>query len=134
MSARSLRRPHLVARDTANQLRLWLASLAYVLVSALRRVGLAGTRLADATCGTICLKLLKIGALVKITVRRVQGNRISKLRQQFREIGVIPTGLLDLSAQRAFRSLFLDGVQGHVSQDRQIVRGVAQAGCPGLRS
>ncbi len=55
----------------ANQLRLWLASLAYVLVSALRRVGLAGTRLADATCGTIRLKLLKIGALVKITVRRV---------------------------------------------------------------
>ena len=54
----------------ANQLRLWLASLAYVLVSALRRVGLAGTRLADATCGTIRLKLLKIGALVKITVRR----------------------------------------------------------------
>jgi hypothetical protein len=44
--------------------------VAYVL-SALRRVGLAGTRLADATCGTIRLKLLKIGALVKITVRRV---------------------------------------------------------------
>ena len=49
----------------ANQLRLWLASFAYVLMSALRRGGLAGTRLADATCGTIRLKLLKIGALVK---------------------------------------------------------------------
>ena len=55
----------------ANQLRLWLASLAYVLMSALRRIGLANTRLADATCGTIRLKLLKIGALVKISVRRV---------------------------------------------------------------
>jgi hypothetical protein len=55
----------------ANQLRLWFASFAYVLMSALRRVGLAGTRLADATCGTIRLKLLKIGALVKISVRRV---------------------------------------------------------------
>jgi hypothetical protein len=55
----------------ANQLRLWLASFAYVLMSALRRIGLAGTRLADATCGTIRLKLLKIGALVKISVRRV---------------------------------------------------------------
>ena len=55
----------------ANQLRLWLASFAYVLMSALRRVGLVGTRLADATCGTIRLKLLKIGALVKISVRRV---------------------------------------------------------------
>ena len=55
----------------ANQLRLWLASFAYVLMSALRRIGLAGTRLANATCGTIRLKLLKIGALVKISVRRV---------------------------------------------------------------
>ncbi len=55
----------------ANQLRLWLASFAYVLTSALRRVGLAHTRLAHATCGTIRLTLLKIGALVKISVRRV---------------------------------------------------------------
>jgi hypothetical protein len=39
-------------------------------MSALRRIGLADTRLADATCGTIRLKLLKIGALVKISVRR----------------------------------------------------------------
>jgi hypothetical protein len=55
----------------ANQLRLWLASFAYVLVSGLRRLGLAGTKFADATCGTIRLKLLKIGAQVKISVRRV---------------------------------------------------------------
>jgi Transposase DDE domain group 1 len=55
----------------SNQLRLWFASFAYVLVSALRRLGLAGTQFADATCGTIRLKLLKIGAQVKISVRRV---------------------------------------------------------------
>lgn len=55
----------------SNQLRLWFASFAYVLVSALRRLGLADTQFADATCGTIRLKLLKIGAQVKISVRRV---------------------------------------------------------------
>ena len=55
----------------ANQLRLWFASLAYVLMCALRRIGLAHTQFAKATCGTIRLKLLKIGALVKISVRRV---------------------------------------------------------------
>lgn len=55
----------------ANPLRLWFSSLAYVLVSALRRIGLQGTRLAKATCGTIRLKLLKIGALIKLSVRRL---------------------------------------------------------------
>jgi Transposase DDE domain group 1 len=55
----------------ANQLRLWFASLAYVLLCGLRRIGLAHTQFAQATCGTIRLKLLKIGALVKISVRRV---------------------------------------------------------------
>jgi hypothetical protein len=56
----------------ANQLRLWLASMAYVLVCALRRIGLAETIFADATCGTIRLKLLKIGALVRVSVRRIR--------------------------------------------------------------
>jgi len=56
----------------ANQLRLWFASMAYVLLCALRRIGLQGTKLANATCGTIRLKLLKIGALVRISVRRVR--------------------------------------------------------------
>jgi hypothetical protein len=56
----------------ANQLRLWLASMAYVLVCALRRIGLAETIFADATCGSIRLKLLKIGALVRISVRRIK--------------------------------------------------------------
>ena len=56
----------------ANQLRLWFASAAYVLVCALRRIGLAHTEFASATCGTIQLKLLKIGALVRVSVRRVK--------------------------------------------------------------
>jgi hypothetical protein len=56
----------------ANQLRLWFASMAYVLVSALRRRALAATRLARATCGTIRAKLFKIGALVTVSVRRVR--------------------------------------------------------------
>jgi hypothetical protein len=56
----------------ANQLRLWFASMAYVLLGALRRVGLAHTNFARATCGTIRLKLLKIGAWVKLSVRRVK--------------------------------------------------------------
>jgi hypothetical protein len=56
----------------ANQLRLWFASMAYVLVCALRRIGLAHTELARATSGSIRLKLLKIGALVRVAVRRVR--------------------------------------------------------------
>ena len=56
----------------ANQLRLWFASFAYVLMCALRRIGLAHTRLATATCGTIRTKLLKIGAQVRFSVRRVK--------------------------------------------------------------
>ena len=55
----------------ANQLRLWLAAMAYVLMCALRRIALGGTELARATCGTIRLKLLKIGAQVTVSVRRV---------------------------------------------------------------
>jgi hypothetical protein len=56
----------------ANQLRLWFASMAYVLVCALRRIALAHTQFARATCGTIRLKLLKIGAQVRTSVRRVK--------------------------------------------------------------
>ena len=56
----------------ANQLRLWFASMAYVLICALRRIGLAHTQFARASCGTIRLKLLKIGALVRISVRRIK--------------------------------------------------------------
>ena len=45
----------------ANQLRLWFASMSYVLICALRRIGLKHTQFASASCGTIRLKLLKIG-------------------------------------------------------------------------
>jgi hypothetical protein len=56
----------------ANQMRLWFASMAYILLCALRRIGLPHTRFDSATCGTIRLKLLKIGALVSISVRRIK--------------------------------------------------------------
>jgi hypothetical protein len=56
----------------ANQLRLWFASFAYVLLEALRRIGLKHTQFATATCGTIRLKLLKIGAQVRRSVRRIK--------------------------------------------------------------
>ncbi len=56
----------------AIQLRLWFASTAYVLLCGLRRIGLAHTQFAEATCGTIRLKLLKLGALVRVSVRRIK--------------------------------------------------------------
>jgi hypothetical protein len=56
----------------ANQLRLWFAGMAYVLMCALRRIALGHTQFARATCGTIRRKLLKIGALVRVSVRRIK--------------------------------------------------------------
>ena len=56
----------------ANQLRLWLSSFAYVLIEALRRLGLRKTAFAVATAGSIRLKLIKIGALITTSVRRVK--------------------------------------------------------------
>ena len=56
----------------ANQLRLWFAAMAYVLLCALRRIGLAHTRFARASCRSIRLKLLKIAALMRISVRRIK--------------------------------------------------------------
>lgn len=56
----------------ANQLRLWFASMAYVLLCALRRIGLRFTQFANATCGTIRLRLLKIGAVVTTSIRRIR--------------------------------------------------------------
>jgi hypothetical protein len=56
----------------ANQLRLFFASMAYVLVCALRRIALQHTQFARACCATIRLKLLKIGALVRTSVRRIK--------------------------------------------------------------
>ena len=54
-----------------NQLRLYFSSFAYVLMQTLRRLGLEGTALAKAQCDTIRLKLFKIGAHLRISVRRV---------------------------------------------------------------
>jgi hypothetical protein len=55
----------------ANQLRLWFSTAAYLLIHQLRRLGLKGTSMARAQCNTIRLKLLKIGAQIKISVRRI---------------------------------------------------------------
>jgi hypothetical protein len=59
------------ATFAANQLRLWFSAMAYVLVDTLRRVGLAHTPFAKASAQTLRLKLLKLGALVKTSVRRI---------------------------------------------------------------
>jgi hypothetical protein len=55
----------------ANQLRLWLSSVAYTLLATLREFGLRDTEMATARCDTIRLKLCKLGAIVRLTVRRV---------------------------------------------------------------
>jgi hypothetical protein len=64
----------------ANQLRLWFASMAYVLLCALRRIGLHDTDFAKATCGTIRIKLLKIGATVRISGRRIKIAKLLEIR------------------------------------------------------
>ena len=61
----------------SNQIRLWFSTLAYVLMSTLRKVGLKGTDMQRAQCSTIREKLLKIGAQVKVSVRRVVVKRTS---------------------------------------------------------
>lgn len=58
-------------RRESNQLRLWFSSFAYVLMQTLRQQALAHTELANAQLGTIRLKLLKVGAQLRISVRRV---------------------------------------------------------------
>jgi hypothetical protein len=72
----------------ANQLRLYISSMAYVLMSAMRRIGLAGTSFERAQCSTIRLKLLKIGALVRTTARKiwVWFSQSYPYREQFLEI------------------------------------------------
>ena len=68
----------------ANQLRLYFSSVAYMLIQTMRRIGLKDTSLAKAQCSTIRLKLLKIGAQVQVTVRRVwvpYGERLSLCRR-----------------------------------------------------
>ena len=55
----------------SNQIRLYFSSIAYLLLEALRQLGLKGTELAQAQATTIRLKVLKIGALIRVTVRKV---------------------------------------------------------------
>jgi hypothetical protein len=55
----------------SNQMRLYFSSIAYVLIQTLRRIGLAGTEMAKAQCDTIRLRMFKIGARIRITVRKV---------------------------------------------------------------
>jgi hypothetical protein len=55
----------------SNQIRLYLSSIAYCVVAALRRLALVGTDMAQAQCGTIRLRLLKIGAQMRITARKI---------------------------------------------------------------
>lgn len=69
----------------ANQIRLYLSTVAYIVMRALREHGLKGTEMAKAQCHTIRLRLLKIGALIQVSVRRV---------------------LVSLSEGYAFRGLF----------------------------
>jgi len=58
-------------RLRSNQLRLWFSAVAYVLMSGLRRLGLAGTALSAGQCGTLRERLLKIGGWVRVTATRV---------------------------------------------------------------
>jgi hypothetical protein len=76
----------------ANQIRLFFSSIAYTLLGALRRLGLSGTTMARAQCQSIRLRLLKIGALVQVTVRKVWVRLASScpsadvFRQAFRNL------------------------------------------------
>jgi Transposase DDE domain group 1 len=82
----------------ANQIRLFFASMAYVLLESLRRLGLSGTKMAGAQCQTIRLKLLKIGALVRVTVRKVWVSLASSCpyAEVFRRVHARSAGLRPL--------------------------------------
>jgi Transposase DDE domain group 1 len=82
----------------ANQLRLWFASMAYVLLCALRRLALLHTQFAKATCGTIRLKLLKIGALVRTSVRRITFAMASSYPYQ-RDFAIAHAQLINAAAR-----------------------------------
>src|ERR1041385_9130365 len=84
-------------RMRSNQLRLYLSTFAYQLMQGLRRLGLKGTDMAQAQCQTIRLKLLKIGAQIQVTVRRVcfslaSGYPFASLfAQVYRNLRAVPT-------------------------------------------
>jgi hypothetical protein len=80
----------------SNQLCLYFSSIAYVLLQMLRRLGLKGTELAKAQCSTIRHKLLKIGALIRITVRKVWVSLaggypfVALFQQIYEKLGAVP--------------------------------------------
>jgi hypothetical protein len=71
--------------EASNQFRLWEAMFAYLLLERLRTQGLAGTELERATAGSLCVKLLKVAAQVRVSVRRVyvQMNSAYPLQELF---------------------------------------------------
>jgi hypothetical protein len=80
----------------SNQIRLYFSSVAYLLMQALRRLGLQGTEMAQAQCTTLRLKLLKMGALIRITVRKVWVSMAGgypyaeQLRQVYAQLQTVP--------------------------------------------
>ena len=76
----------------SNQLRLYFSSIAYCLMQALRKLGLQGTAMAQAQCGTIRLKLLKIGARIRVTARKVWISMASECpsAEVFRKLDSVP--------------------------------------------
>jgi len=84
----------------SNQIRLYFSTVAYLLMQALRRLGLASTELAKAQCNTVRLKLLKIGAQIRITVRKIWVSLstgypyLELFRQVHRQLQVTRSALL----------------------------------------
>lgn len=80
----------------SNQIRLYFSSVAYLLMQALRRLGLQGTEMAKAQCTTLRLKLLKIGARIRITVRKVWVLMaagypyVERFRQVYAQLQAVP--------------------------------------------
>jgi hypothetical protein len=118
----------------ANQLRLWLSGVACTLLQALRQLGLANTELAHARCDTIRLKLLKIGARMRVTVRRVAlaGGKLplpagvrGGLRNALGLAPAAPAGLRGIK-QRAFLPVAARrAARGLSTQPRRRRRGLA---------
>ena len=90
----------------ANQQRVWFAAVAYLPLSDLRRRALVGTELARTQCHTIRLKLLKIGAQVRVSVRRMTVGLASGYPYQ-QTFGRILSTLTGLSPQRCRASIVL---------------------------
>ena len=55
----------------SNQMRLWFSTLAYLLLERVRKIGLKGTELAKASLGTLRLRMMKVAACVRVSVRRI---------------------------------------------------------------